>query len=156
MMIKSTLILAAVAVSLAACAQVADPGGRPAPPPSGPTEGFDPATARAPTLCEVKVFVLDDQITVDQEPSSIRRCGDATVRISWMLPARMGYTFPDNGITFNLFRAPAKADCKPLPGREVFTCLFPRPEPGARYIYTVRVLKHGVALPALDPMVFSN
>jgi len=155
---KSNLALAALVVLLGACAPMPP---EKLPPRIEPGEGFDVATTRAPTLCEVKVFILDDQITVDQEPVAIRRCGIEIVTITWTLPAKLAsgpnYTFPGNGISFKGHPVPAGVrDCKPIARDKVFTCSFNRPVRGTHFSYAVTVLKDGVALPVLDPMIFNN
>jgi hypothetical protein len=150
---KPCLALAVIAMALAACSTAPDQR-RPGEPWS--EGGFDLVSNPPPTLCSVKVYVLDDQIVVDQEPAAVARCGDSRTTITWALPARTSYTFPTDGIAFKGTPAPERADCAVQPSRKVFKCNFERPPRGTQYSYSVKVMKDGVALPPLDPHVLGN
>jgi len=150
---KPCLALAVIAMALAACTTAPDQRRTDEPLSEA---GFDIVRNPPPTLCNVRIYVLDAQIVVDQEPATVRRCGDSRTTITWSLPAGTSYTFPADGITFKGTPVPVKAECAVLPSRKVFKCSFERPPSGTQYSYTVNVLKDGVALPPLDPHVLGN
>jgi len=144
---KSSLILAAMTLSLTACVA---PHGRSF---DDPDAGFDAAVTVAPTRCVIDVFIIDDQIVVDQEPAPIRSCGDSVTTIRWRLERGSKYTFPNNGVVFKESSLPTGLKCGVLASGYVFKCTFDRPARGTRYSYTVTV--NGVAVP-LDPSMIAN
>ncbi len=158
-MAKSNLFLATSAALIAACAAA----------PEAPTKGrsmqnlemgFDSATTAAPPPCQVKVFIVDGEIVVDQEPARIRLCGDTATTIRWVIVDSFmnpRFTFPANGITFKGSPQPANLSCGTVAApRKVYACSFSRPPVGTRYAYSVTVLDNGVPLPVLDPTIISN
>jgi hypothetical protein len=150
---KPGLALAAIAMVLAACSTAPD---QRLPDEPWSEAGFDIERNPPPTLCNVRIYVLDAQIVVDQEPATVRRCGESKTTITWSLPAKTSYTFPADGITFKGTPVPVRAECAVLPSKKVFKCSFERAPTGTRYNYSVKVLKDGVALPTLDPTIFNN
>ena len=166
-MIKSNLILAAMALALVACAT---PHGsmnmHDKPKPLDRSEidsllGFDRAAYTPSPRCEIKVLVsATDEITVDPEVVPTRTCGNP-VRLVWRLDTGTSpnYTFhPDDGISFDkggTLPDPAKP-CKVRTGGKTTECKFSQAGSGTFYVYSVTVLKDGKPLPKLDPWVFNN
>lgn len=166
-MIKSNLIVAAMALFLAACA-TSEKAAAPEPRPGSRSIdiaaleaelGFDSEVVKTPSNCTVNVFVnVYDEISIDHEPVSTRQCGGLKKEIKWRLN-RSGvvYTFPEPGaISFKGTPLPTNLGCSaPTPGK-VVTCTFDPSSSPARYQYSITVLKNGVALTPLDPYVFNN
>ena len=166
-MIKSNLILAAMALALVACAtpygsmnmhdkpKSLDPSG------IDSLLGFDRALYTPSARCEIKVFVsATDEITVEPEIVPTRTCGNP-VKLVWLLDTGTSpnYTFdPVDGISFDkggTLPVPPKP-CDVLTGGKAAECKFRPTHSGTIYLYSVTVLKNGVPLPKLDPWVFNN
>lgn len=166
-MIKSNLILAAMAWALVACTtphgsmnmhdkpKSLDPSG------IDSLLGFDRAAYTPSAHCEIKVLVsATDEITVDPEVVPTRTCGNP-VRLVWLLDTGTSpnFTFhPVDGISFDkggTLPDPEKP-CKVATGGKAAECKFSRKHSGTIYVYSVTVLKNGVLLPKLDPWVFNN
>ena len=166
-MIKSNLILAAMALALVACAT---PHGsmnmHDKPKPLDRSEidsllGFDRAAYTPSPRCEIKVLVsATDEITVDPEVVPTGTCGNP-VKLVWLLDTGTSpnYTFhPVDGISFD------KGGTLPNPPKpcgvstygKAAGCNFDRAHTGTYYTYSVTVLKDGKPLPKLDPWVFNN
>ena len=176
-MLKSNIVVIALVLSLAACAM--PPGAPMAAQPSKPAEpqksrdvkpesyylGFDFALFPLTDPCEVmvKIAAQDQIIPVPYVIDTFRcRVGGKT-HLTWRLDARTApnYTFPfANAIGFNYKGGsmPTSPGCAPSGASgKVIECTFDTPTAsGSLYFYSITVLKNGVALPVLDPLIFNN
>ena len=115
--------------------------------------GFDARIVRKPDACVVNVFVIADDIVIDQEPVHTEPCMEK--RIWWLLDRDSVYTFADRGIT------PKEPDlgfpdCRTVAAGKVATCKFASAGPGSKHRYSIHVLKDGARWKTLDPMMIND
>jgi hypothetical protein len=162
---RTTIASAIVALLLAACATV------------GPTqtvkigkttltvsglEGYNRFAVQQPDPNGPNVFVVDNQITVDQEPVRPKAVGNR-VTIIWRLDASSdaSYSFPDDD-AIKLYKVaggndpPADIDCGTAGiKKRTFICTYTKPEAPKEWKYWVKVKNSaGQDPPTLDPWVY--
>jgi hypothetical protein len=98
-----------------------------------------------------KVFVVGQQIVVDQEPIYITRKNATVV---WELPKDSKLTFPPDGIVIKAERN--EFTCRLEEGATRFSCRWDNAKPRVFYKYTIKVRREGKDLPPLDPSMVGD
>lgn len=167
-MVKSNLIVAALALSLGACAaQNVMMNGKPKSIEIGQEFllGFRLATTPQPDPCLVQIFLVQEspmvvRLTVNHEPVYTKACTLAGyTTITWQLVDSAGYVFVNkDGIKFKgtVLPGPSGLDCKLLSGKVIQCTFTPQVTVGKIYGYAITVYDASGSLPVLDPTVFNN
>lgn len=145
-------ILMGVLLATAGCSSMR--GGTPRTFNEDTVSGFDARLFRKPEACVVNVFVIADDIVIDQEPVHTLECiGEK--RIWWFLDGESIYTFANPGITAKEPQV-GFPTCKVVAAGKAAWCKWASPGTGSKHRYNIHLLKSGAVWKSLDPMMIND
>jgi hypothetical protein len=162
---RMAIASAIVAVLLAACATVGGPQtikiGKTTLTVSG-LDGYNRLAVQQPDPNGPNIFVVGNEITVDQEPVRPRPAGNR-VTVVWRLDASSdaSYSFPDDdAIKFKKLSAgndlPSDLDCGTAGAKKrTFICTYTKPDTPREWKYSVKLKNSAGSDPTpLDPWIY--
>lgn len=151
-MSMKVVILVGVLLAATGCSHLR--GGTPRIFDESTVSGYDARWVRKPDACVVNVFVVADDIVIDQEPVHTVEC-TGEKRIWWFLDRESIYTFANPGITAKEPQV-GFPTCKVVAAGKAAWCKWANPGTGSKHRYNIPLLKSGAVWKTLDPMMIND